>query len=297
MFKIVARNYYKKFGYFGVVFAFFCLAVIAGALVFLLGIFLPYKNLYPALYSDVVNYITNFFTNLTARDIIDSAFLKDFFWGIASHFDGYGTSIKVWGIIAIALTVAAFLGTMEGGEALSRWLIRRKLYSENTVRGFKAVIIRLAFTIALHTANFIVTFFWFYFIFLIPIVSLVLNSLKEMLVSYVIFYRHKSLKEIFNAKDIFSYIGVRFFAVILSYIAIVLTVLQIGAMYALIIILPFNSYNSVIVDVSIPMYYNQKLEIIVKPAKTPKFFKRRKKSPKTESLNETVTTIKSPTEE
>lgn len=260
MFRTMLRNFGKLFGYFAVCFGFFCLAFIVVAVIFIFGIYYPMQRTDPELFSALIGSISDSFYSMRADSFLTSAFFRTTLQKVYALMQASSLSLSRLVVFLLALCVLAYVGIRELGEWLCRRRIRKRFEDEHSIRGFNAFLIRSGFSIAFWVATIIVTFFWSFFVFIIPILSACLTALKEILTSYFIYFKRYKFRQIVSWREFLQLFGVHIFAVVLQYTAIVIGLLHMDAAYLVLIVLPFTSYTSVVQSITSADYLTQKLK-------------------------------------
>lgn len=224
------------------------------ALVYFFGIYAPLKNFSHNTANEFSSYLISSFTKSRIENVLKPDFLRSVITGAGGIIQHADESLKRVVIIDFALALLILFGARQFSEFLAKRAIRKRLMTENSVKGFFAGLLRSALSLIFWAAYLIVSYFWFFALFLLPFVALVLDGVKDLLSAWLVHFRKEKITRIINVKTILAFIGTRFLLQTLLYGFLAFIIIEFN-IFGLIAALPVLSYFSAVLAVTSTKYF------------------------------------------
>lgn len=248
------RNFVRYIKFLALIAGFFAVAVGIAAAVFYFGVSMPLEKISPAAHKEFFDVLYKSVTSIDIRTTFSAQTLRAILKALIATLDNVPRSNKILIVIATAIAFAAIFGLLELGEWLAKRRIRKDIETNTSVRGVLATVIRLALSAAAAVAYVIITYMWFFAVFLLPVLKLAIDTLKDLVSAYFVYFRDEKLKVVLNAKNIFRLLGTKALIMLISYILLSVILLLCNIWIAIIVAMPLLTYNSAVTSLTGPKY-------------------------------------------
>ncbi len=257
MFIAAFQNYVIYFKKFFKCFAIIFLSIAIFYTVFTLTIHIPIKNADLNNYNTFLNEMQNYIANITVDEIFTTDFLSTTLKEIFSIFElsnpGFtaGTGLTILSIIIV-------LGAFVYSQIDCKNAIREDVSNKDTVNNIKRVIFKTIINGALWVAFFILTYYWFYAIFILPLIILLNEALKILLSTWYIYFKKYKFTQIVNIKNCLRLMIVNFIILYAHTMLFIYMAPYINIYLLLILALSFFAYVSSIMQFTATKYFIEK---------------------------------------
>ncbi|MDR0426944.1 MAG: hypothetical protein LBH24_07240 [Clostridiales bacterium] len=256
MIKSALKNYIRFCPYLLVITGLFAASIGIFALIMQFGVNQALESADPDAHARFIAYLADTLKNTGLREILDPNYLRALLSGLAATLEGVErfsfSRIPLLVLLAFGIVLAA----RELGEYLCKRRMRKAFAGKRSIKGLCATLIRLGFSLAFWAASLAIAYVWFFAIFLLPLASIVLSGIQDLLLTWVLHFRNYQLKSVFNLKNSMAVIGMRLFLQFLHYFLAAILFFSVGVLVTLLIILPLLSYNSTILNATSTDYFN-----------------------------------------
>ncbi len=247
-------TYFKKF--FKCLFI-ISLSIILFYLVFLFSIHLPVKNADVHLYNEFLDTMNVYLSSIAVSDIFKADFLSE----LSSDM------LEILEIIEIDISFGALLIVISsvivvGAFCLARYDCKRKIRSDvknkDTAWVLTQNIAKVTFNAILWVIFFIVTYYWFFAIFILPILFLLFDAIKLLLYTWYVYFRKYELNQFLTIKNIITLFMASGLNLYLHSILLVF-LSQFLSFYAIMLLaLSFYAYSITVMEFTATKYFLNK---------------------------------------
>lgn len=224
------------------------------------GVYLPIVTTSQEAFLDVVDYVRDTFSSMNLSSFFSAAFLRNFIKGLSSSLDGFENALVSSITVRAAVSVAAIITVCKATRLITRSSMRKQMASAESLKGVLLFIFRVTVSIVFWAAYFIVSYLWFFAAFLLPLLSLIFNAVKDIYSAWFVHFKKYELKQLLTFKNVARLIVSTFTVQILAFVLCLIVALVFNVVFALIIAIPLFTYISAVMDLTSTRYFKDMQE-------------------------------------
>ena len=259
MIRTSLMNFAKNYKW--LIFSFLIFAALIGVLtaVLFLGILMPIENADAGIHAVLTAHLGQSLTSINLTDAMSADYLQGLVSGIYDSVTGLGGTLKT--VIVIELIVCALLifATPHIVSFFALGKMREDVSTKHTKRGIWVAIMRVAIGLIFSGLYILIAYFWFFAIFLLPLVSQIVNAFQSLFVTKYVYYHDFPRGQIINPINA-AFLTLSNIMLMYLCLVIIFGVSFINLIAAIAIALPLLTYNACIRDVTAAGYFKKLLE-------------------------------------
>ena len=260
MLKIAIKDYLKYFPKILYIVLSFATGIGLFALIVFVGMYLPIKKVDPEIGNTFFNYFFDVLNSTNIDEIFTSDTLQRFIAGLADVLSELSDDLLFKTIFSFILGFGIVLLSRAIGEAITRSSMRKDSANKNSLTGFIAMLVRTAISIIFWAVSFLIVYYWFFALALIPLFHILFSTLKDLVITKIVNFRAYKIRDIVNLKSFFQLTGVNILLKIFNYLLIILILGVTNILVALLIAMPLLSYNACSLTATSTNYFNELIE-------------------------------------
>lgn len=266
MFIAAFKNYVIYFKKFFKCFAIIFLSIVLFYTVFTLTVTLPFKNADLDSYNLFLDQMNYYIAQITIDEIFTTDFLSNTLKEIYEIFNSTNPDFNV-GTGLIVISILLVVGAFFYSQIDCKNTIREDVSNKDTVNDIKRVIFKTILNGAVWVGFFILTYYWFYAIFILPFLILFNEALKILVSTWYIYFKKYKFTQIVNLKNCLRLIIANFLILYIHTMIFIYIAPYIKLYLLLILALAFFAYVTSIMEFTATKYFIDKGPHKLKKAK------------------------------
>lgn len=257
MLKAALINYIVYFKKFIKCLFIISLAVFLFYVVFNLTVYLPIKNGDREIYNNFVEAVELYVTNLTPSAIFSADFMSKSLKYVADVFEATNPDLNAATILIVfssLIIVSAFVYS----QFDCKRSIKERIKNKDTVHVIKQIIIKSVLNIAFWILFFIITYYWFFAIFLLPFILVLIEAIKTLITTWYIYFRKYRIFQFVNISNSIRIVVTNFVLMYLHALAFFYLAPHISLYLLLLLALTSFAYTSSITEFTATKYFISK---------------------------------------
>ncbi len=200
MLKAALINYIIYFRKFIKCLVIISLSILLFYIVFNLTVYLPIKNGDRIVYEQFVEAIELYASNLTPSVIFSSDFMSKSIQYVIDVFEATNPNLNM-STILIIFSSLIIVGAFVYSQFDCKRSIKEKIRNKDTANVMKQILIKTILNIVFWVVFFIITYYWFFAIFLLPLVLVLIEAFKTLITTWYIYFRKYRIFQFVNLSN------------------------------------------------------------------------------------------------
>lgn len=251
------KNYIYYFGKFIKCFFIILLSIFIFYFIFELAITLPFQNMELNSYEIFIEEIQEYISNVDTSLIFNTGFLSDILLDLYHMVDlNSGDLTLSTVLIVISLTIVI------SGFGIAQWDCRKKIRDDYRLETTPIVIVqnvlKCSLSLIFSLLFLIVSLYWFWTIFLLPVVYVLFTSIRHLISTWFNYFRTNKFREIVNFKNAMKLVLIHTIFIYLHSVILIYLFKHLSLYLILLLTLTSLSYITVIMEYTATSYFFKK---------------------------------------
>lgn len=233
------------------------LSVLLFYIVFNLTVYLPIKNDDREIYSQFVDAMELYITNLTASAIFSADFMSKTIEYVRLVFEATNPDLNA-ATILIVFSSLIIIGAFVYSQLDCKKSIKERIKNKDTVNVVKQILIKSILNIAFWILFFIITYYWFFAIFLLPFILVIIEAFKTLISTWYIYFRKYNFFQFVNLGNSIRIVITNFVLMYLHALIFFYLAPHISLYFLLLLALTSFAYTSSITEFTATKYFISK---------------------------------------
>lgn len=250
-------NYIKYFRKFFKCFFIISFSIILFYIVFSLSIYLPIKNNDLEIYNSFIEDMEFYISNISGADFFTSDFLSRTSKDLLEIMSDIDVNLTA-GTILIVISAVIVLGAFLFSKYDCKRTIRNDVKNKDTAMVLTQNIFKLLINVVFWGLFFILTYYWFYAIFVLPFVLLVFDAFKILIYTWYVYFRKYSIKQFLTLKSSLNLVVTNVVILYLHSMLFIFLSSYLTVYMLLLLALSFYAYTTTVTEFTATKYFIKK---------------------------------------